>query len=302
MTRLLLFILMVYLPAFTGAAPTFGQFVTYSVKKTPAPIYPEAVPICEPDELRKVPLPNTTIDNISFDKNLCRVTLTVTHPPATDRVKVWVALPIKNWNGRLLGQGGVDFTGGLEFFTIIPAATGYVTVATDGGHPAGDSGAFAMTSKGRVDWQSLRDFSYLAVHDVTVIAKALTQAFYGKPARYSYFCGLSNGGRQAIQSAHRYPEDYNGIISAAPAIEYGRVILTHLWPQVVMLDTNHTVSPEILKAVTVAVIEACDANDGAVDGIIDDPIRCDWDPQTLVGKDIGGSTISEADADIIRKI
>jgi pimeloyl-ACP methyl ester carboxylesterase len=288
---------------FCLAVPSaFGHFVTYSVKKAPAPIYTEALPVCAPDDLRKISLPNTTIDNVTADKNLCRVTLTVTHPPATDRVKVWVALPMKNWNGRLLGQGGVSFAGGVEFFTVIPAASGFVTVATDGGHDASVNGAFAMTPDGRVDWQSLRDFSYLAVHDMTVIAKALTEAFYGKPARYSYFCGLSNGGRQAIQATQRYPEDYDGILSAAPAIEYGRVILTHFWPQVVMLDAKHTVSPAKLKAVTAAAIEACDANDGAVDGIIDDPIRCDWDPKALVGKAIGGSTFTEADADIIRRI
>jgi feruloyl esterase len=302
MTRVLLLVSMVYLALFRCAAPTFGQFVTYSVKNAPEPIYAEALPVCAPDDLRKVSLPNTTIDSVTVDKNLCKVTLTVTHPPATDRVKIWVALPMKNWNGRLLGQGGIGFTGGLEFFTVIPAATGFVTVATDGGPPPGDSASFAMTPDGRVDWQSLRDFSYLAVHEMTVIAKALTQAFYGKRARYSYFCGLSNGGRQAIQAAQRYPEDYNGIISAAPAIEYGRVILTHLWPQVVMLDAKHTVSPAKLKAVTAAAIEACDADDGAVDGIIDDPIRCDWDPKAFVGKAVGVSTFTEADADIIRKI
>lgn len=302
MTRLLLFVTMVSLTFVNCATSALGQFVTYSVKETPAPLYAGAPPVCTPDDLLKFSLPNTTIDSVAADKNICKVTLTVTHPPATDRVKVWVALPMKNWNGRLLGQGGIGYTGGLEFLTIIPAANGFVTVATDGGHPPGDSAAFAMTADGRVDWQSLRNFSYLAVHDMTVIAKALTEAFYGKPARYSYFCGLSNGGRQAIQAAQRYPEDYDGIVSAAPAIQYGRVILTHLWPQVVMLDANHTVSPAKLKAVTAAVIAACDANDGAVDGIIDDPLRCDWDPKALVGKTVGGDTFTEADAKVIRKI
>lgn len=292
----------VYLAAITCATSALGQFVTYSLEKAPAPIYADALPVCDPDDLRKVSLPNTTIDNITADGNICRVTLTVTHPPANDQVKVWVALPMKNWNGRLIGQGGMGYTGGLEFMTLFPAAAGFVAVATDGGHPPGDSAAFAMTGERRIDWQSLRNFSHLAVHDMTVIAKALSQAFYGNPARYSYFCGLSNGGRQAIQVAQRYPEDYDGIISAAPAIQYGRVILTHLWPQVVMLDAGHTVSPAKLEAVTAAAIEACDSHDGAVDGIIDDPLRCDWDPKALIGKVIGGSNFSEADADVIRKI
>jgi pimeloyl-ACP methyl ester carboxylesterase len=301
MPRLLLSVGLVYLAA-AAASPAAGQFVTFSIAKPPAPIYTEALSVCAPEDLRKVSLPNTTIDNVTADENVCRVTLTVTHPPAKDQVKVWVALPMKNWNGRLLGQGGMGFAGGVEFFTIIAAGGGFVTVATDGGHDASVSGAFAMTADGRVDWQSLRNFSHLAVHEMTVIAKALTEAFYGKPARYAYFCGLSNGGRQAIQAAQRYPEDYDGVISAAPAIQYGQVILTHLWPQVVMLDAKHTVSPDKLQAVTAAVIEACDGDDGAVDGVIDDPIRCDWDSKELVGKEVGDSKFTEADADVIRRI
>ena len=116
MTRLLLFVTMVYLTFVSCATSAFGQFVTYSVKEAPAPLYADALPVCTPDDLRKISLPNTTIDSVTADKNVCKVTLTVTHPPATDRVKVWVALPMKNWNGRLLGQGGMGFTGGLEFF------------------------------------------------------------------------------------------------------------------------------------------------------------------------------------------
>ena len=131
MMRSLLLVLMICLAVFACAPTAFGQYVTYSVKAAPAPIYTEGLPVCAPDDLRKVSLPNTTIDSVTADRNLCKVTLTVTHPPAKDRVKVWVALPMKNWNGRLLGQGGMGFVGGLEFFTIIPAATGFVTVATD---------------------------------------------------------------------------------------------------------------------------------------------------------------------------
>ena len=89
-----------HLAAVTCAASATGQFVTYSLEKPPAPIYTNALPVCAPDDLRKVALPNTTIDNVTADKNVCKVTLTVTHPPATDRVKVWVALPTKNWNGN----------------------------------------------------------------------------------------------------------------------------------------------------------------------------------------------------------
>src|SRR5262245_49689720 len=66
------------------------------------PIYPDAAPVCSPEELKKVVIPNTTIESVAVDERdgAVRVTAIVTHPPASDRVKVWVALPVKNWNGR----------------------------------------------------------------------------------------------------------------------------------------------------------------------------------------------------------
>src|SRR5690349_8593974 len=78
------------------------------------PIYPDAAPVCSPEELKKVVIPNTTIESVTVDERdgAVRVTAIVTHPPASDRVKVWVALPVKNWNGRFRGNGGGGFTTG----------------------------------------------------------------------------------------------------------------------------------------------------------------------------------------------
>src|SRR5439155_22196769 len=75
------------------------------------PIYPDATPVCSPEELKKVVIPNTTIESVTVDERdgAVRVTAIVTHPPASDRVKVWIALPVKNWNGRFSGHGGGGF-------------------------------------------------------------------------------------------------------------------------------------------------------------------------------------------------
>ncbi|MGQ0634044.1 MAG: tannase/feruloyl esterase family alpha/beta hydrolase [Planctomycetaceae bacterium] len=269
----------------------------------PEAVYSEAAPICAPEDLRKVSLPNTTIDDVTIDSELevCRVTATVTHPPASNKVTIWIALPLKNWNGRFIGTGGGGYMGGLMGALAIPAREGFAAGATDAGH-AGGHPRFVLTPEGRLDWQSIRDFAYLGTHDMTVVGKALVQTFYGKPARYAYFVGNSGGGRQAMEEAQRFPEDYDGIYAGCPAVYWARFIVGDLWPQVVMLEAKNWVSKEKLRALNAALMEACDADDGVRDGSIDDPLSCTWDPKVLVGQAVGDSVFTETDADCVRKM
>ena len=266
-------------------------------------IYADAAPVCSLEELKKVVIPNTTIESVAVDERdgAVRVTAIVTHPPANDRVKVWVALPVKNWNGRFRGNGGGGFLTGNPDSLRGAVAQGFAAAATDGGHEGG-SGSFALHSSGRLNWQEICDFAYLGIHEMTVVGKALTQAFYGKPPRYSYFVGSSTGGRQGLMEAQRYPADYDGIYSGCPAINWASMVPSTLWPQVVMHDAKRLVAKEKLEAVTAAAIAACDRDDGVSDGVIDDPSRCTWDPQAFVGTPVGDSTFTEEDANIVRKI
>jgi feruloyl esterase len=279
-----------------GATPDAG----------PRPLYPDATPVRACESLTSVTLPNTTIESAASDATgsspLCRVTALVTHPPAGDRVKVWVALPVKNWNGRLQGMGGGGMSGGSELSTRGPASAGYVGAATDTGHEGG-SGSFALDASGRHNWMLIRDNAYLGIHDMTVTAKALTEAFYGKPARYSYFNGCSTGGRQGLSEAQRYPADYDGILSGAPAINFPKLHIEQLWGPLVMLESKHVVAMCKFAAATDAAVAACDGLDGVNDGVLEDPTRCTYDPKALVGTTTGDcGEFSEADADIIRKI
>src|SRR5438128_4981609 len=98
------------------------------------------------------------------------------------------------------------------------------------------------------------------------VGKALTQAFYGKAPRYSYFVGGSTGGRQGLMEAQRYPNDYDGIVSACPAINWHRFLPADLWPQVVMVAAKNFVPKSKLDAATAAAVAACDALDGVTDG------------------------------------
>jgi hypothetical protein len=278
-----------------------------SARGTPSPVFPkpvfaEAAPVCDCESLKKVSIPNTTIESAALDPGdgSCRVTAVVTHPPAKDRVKIWIALPVKNWNGRFRGNGGGGFLGGNPNSLSGPARQGFATGATDTGHEGG-SGSYALNANGRLNWQEIRDNAYLGIHEMTVVGKALTKAFYGKDPRYSYFVGNSTGGRQGLSEAQRFPDDYDGILSGCPAINWHKFVPAALWPQAVMNDAKNFVSKAKLDAATAAAIQACDATDGVRDGVIDDPIACAYDPRALIGTMVGDSLFTEADAEVIRK-
>jgi feruloyl esterase len=266
------------------------------------PIFPDNTPACPCESLTNIALPNATIDSaVSNSDGSCRVTATVTHPPTGDRVKVFIALPTKNWNGRFEGTGGGGFSGGGSFALGGPLRQGFAAGATDTGHEGG-SGSFGLDTNGRLNWQAIVDNAYLGIHEMTAVGKALTKSYYGKAPRYSYFTGFSTGGRQGLMEAQRYPEDYDGIVSGCPAINFPKMVPGTLWPQVVMQSRSNFVSPAKLRAATAAAIKSCDANDGVTDGLIEDPSRCAYDPKALIGTQIDGDTFTEADADVLRKI
>jgi feruloyl esterase len=286
---------LVALPA-AGARAQLGEI-------PPHPVFANNAPVISHEELTRVALPNTTIDSVELnaEDGSCRLTATVTHPPAGCRVKVYIAMPTKGWNGRFLGTGGAGYAGGHPRALSMPLRLGYATAATDTGHE-GRGGSFALGSNGRLDWHAVQDNAYLGIHEMTLVGKALTQAFYGKAPRYSYFLGHSSGGRQGLMEAQRYPEDYDGIISKCPAINWHRFIPSDLWPQVVMVAAGNFVPKAKLDVATAAAVASCDALDGVTDGVIGQPSRCSYDPNELVGTKVGDSTFTEADADVIRKI
>jgi feruloyl esterase len=252
-----------------------------------------------------VVLPNTTIESAALDPadpGICRVTAIATHPPMGDKVTIWIGIPASNWNGRFLGIGGGGFSGGSAQGVNQPVALGYASGSTDTGHPGG-SGSFALDANGRLNWQSIRDNAHVGIHDMTVTGKALTQMMYGVAPRYSYFNGCSTGGRQGLMEAQRYPQDYDGIVSGAPAINWPKLLMQEIWGTVQEMAAGNAVPPCKLAAATAAAIAACDAIDGVKDGVIEDPDRCHYDPKQLVGTSAGDcGAFTQADADIIRKL
>lgn len=243
----------------------------------------------------------------------CDITVTLSHHGAGDRVNVKVSLPANehDWNRRLQGTGGSaylagDFTGpGL----VAAVKSGYVGAATDAGigQSVLDVSGWALTADGTVNTPLLTNFASRSVHDLAVVAKAVAKKFYGSSVRYSYWNGCSTGGRQGYVEAQQYPRDFDGILAAAPAVNWDRFAVATLWSQAVFNEEQVAPSDCELAAFNTAAIAACDTLDGVADGIIDDPQNCAWDPNELVGSttvDCDGATvtITQAVADAVRKV
>ena len=148
----------------------------------PRPAVADGAPVIPHEDLAKVALPNTTIDSVELNAadGSCRVRATVTHPPTGCRVKVFVALPTKGWNGRFQGTGGGGYVGGNPNGLSGPLRSGYATAATDTGHEGG-SGSFALGADGRLDWHAVQDNAYLGIHQMTVVARRWRRRSTARP-------------------------------------------------------------------------------------------------------------------------
>src|SRR5260370_41654998 len=121
---------------------------------------------------------------------------------------------------------------------------------------------------------------------MTVKAKAVVQAFYGDAPERSYCASCSNGGRQALMEAQRFPADYDGIIAGAPASDWVRLLTAAVWNmQATNIDPASYIPASKIPAIATAVRAACDELDGGKDGILLDPRDCHFDPAVLLCKE-----------------
>lgn len=185
-------------------------------------------------------------------------------------------LPIE-WNGKFFMGGGGGFVGSVESQAAGEVNSGYAVGGTDTGHQG--SGIEARWALGHED--RLINYGYLAVHRTTETVKALITAYYGRAPERSYFMGCSNGGRQALMEAQRYPEDFDGIVAGAPAYDFTDIGISFvrneraLFPDPAKL-TVPVLAPSVLQMVETKVLAACDAKDGVTDGVLGDPRACDF--------------------------
>jgi hypothetical protein len=176
------------------------------------------------------------------------------------------------WNGRTQGLGGAGCTGNL---IVTPAVdTGYVGSGTDLGHSGGDCTP-GVNPDGTYNFQFIEDFIRNAIKQQVLWSKFITRVYYGEPALYNYWNGCSTGGRQGYLLAQELPFELDGILADAPAMYWTRFQTAQMWGQIAMLDlVGGPISNAKLDQARASAIAACDANDGVVDGIIDDPRTC----------------------------
>jgi feruloyl esterase len=227
----------------------------------------------------------------------CRVAATLT-PSSDSDIKIEVWLPAQGWNGKLLAVGNGAWQGSIPYAALADGLRrGYATSATDTGH-VGGSASFGMGHPEKVT-----DFAYRAVHEMTVTAKAIVTAFYGRAAQRSYWNGCSAGGRQAMKAAQMFPADYDGIIAGAPGLDWtGRSAQAVRIAQASQ-QPEARLTPATLQTLHSAVVAACDAIDGVKDGLIENPVACTFDPRALACTGAGGpACLTPAQVDTARLI
>ena len=205
----------------------------------------------------------------------CRV-IGVIAPSIT--FEVW--LPTREaWNGKFQGFGNHGFAGDIDYSDLGPELVkGYAVASTDTGHAGPDPLPWMQ------NLQQIIDYGYRGVHEMTVKSKAVVKAFYGKAPKYSYFNGCSTGGKEGLMEAQRYPDDYDGIVSGHPNFDQIGNRAQYVWNGQATFGANPPapLAGAKLALINTVVTAACDARDGVVDGVIDDPRSCPWQPSSLL--------------------
>ncbi len=226
-----------------------------------------------------IPPYGSTVDVLAF----CRVT-GVLRPSIDSYIQFEVWLPASGWNEKYLGVGNGGFAGSIDYRALAGnLKRGYATAATDTGHEAdAEDASWAYRHPEKVI-----DFGYRALHDTTADAKLLIQSFYSQAPRHSYFDSCSDGGREALMEAQRFPEDFDGILAGAPANAWSHMLASGIdVTRSIMGNPEGYVSGTKLPAITAAVMAACDAQDGIKDGILNDPAHCHFDASVLLCKSV----------------
>jgi Tannase and feruloyl esterase len=211
----------------------------------------------------------------------CRVT-GILRPTADSEIRFEVWMPEKDWNQRFLGVGNGGFAGSIGYQGLAGnLRRGFATAGSDAGHQAdGEDASWAFQHP-----EKIKDFGWRAVHLTALRAKDVVNAYYGKQAEKAYFDSCSDGGREALMEAQRFPDDYDGILAGAPANAWSHMVTSGLdVAQVTNGNPRAYISSLKLPAIQRASLAACDEADGVKDGFINDPAKCHFNPEVLLCK------------------
>ncbi|MDL9997713.1 tannase/feruloyl esterase family alpha/beta hydrolase [Variovorax sp. J22P240] len=226
--------------------------------------------------------PPAVIGGASVAVQFCRVQ-GIARPSSDSEIKfeVWLPPSAGDWNRRMKVNGTGGYAGSIPYARLAQdVADGIVSAGSNMGHDGGESATWTLNRPEKV-----KDWGLRAHYSVATAAKALSNAFYAEPVKYSYFEGCSNGGRQALMMAQNYPELFDGIVAGAPSNFYPDLLMWLLWTGKNLTPSAPFGPPSVStakrQAVTQRVLQACDALDGAADGQITNPRACRFDIDNL---------------------
>lgn len=250
-----------------------------------------------PPSLFDVLAPIHPTASLDVEEPFCRVVATI---EKEIRFELW--LP-DTWNGKYTQVGNGGYMGAINYPTMGGAlAEGYATASTDLGHQ--NKNGFDDT-----DWmvghkQRIVDFAYRAHHLLSQVARQIIDAYYGNHPSYAYFVGCSSGGWQALTEIQKYPGDFNGVVAGAPANNFVRLSLrSTVTAQMSLEHPEGNLTRAQTKLVADAALKQCDAEDGVADGLMSDPLHCDFDPAKLQCKaESSDSCLTAAQVERVRAL
>ncbi|HUO22600.1 MAG TPA: tannase/feruloyl esterase family alpha/beta hydrolase [Caulobacteraceae bacterium] len=207
----------------------------------------------------------------------CRITATL-KPSADSDIRIEVWLPRDSWNGKFLGVASFGWGGSIQYPNLLSGLEeGYAVANTDTGHQEGN-GKFALGHP-----EKLIDYAYRADHQLTLKAKALIKAYYGKAPSKSYWVGCSLGGLEALIEAKRYPTDYDGIVAGAPPNPIVNFNASQLWPNwLITQEPDRLMPKEKYQMIHAAMVKACGTAIGQQFNYVDQPDKCTLEPGALM--------------------
>lgn len=231
--------------------------------------------------------PFAAAGSLRISAPICRVRAYST-PVEDSHITFEIWLPERSaWNGKFEAVGNGGFIGQINYNEMNAGLKrSFAVAATDTGHTGADESWALGHPEKVIDW------SYRAVHVMTVASKQIVKTYYGTPAKLAYWDGCSTGGKQGLTEAQKYPDDYDGILAGAPANYITRLQAGSEYMSWVALKNGASgpeyIPPSKYKAIHQAALDACDALDGVKDGVIEDPTRCHFNPKVIECKGADG--------------
>jgi len=211
-------------------------------------------------------------------------------------MEMW--MPLTGWNGHFRGTSPNGLGGVINYNAMsVGLSDGFAIASTDTGHQGGDTAWMQVPDK-------VTDFAGRAMHETTVVGKALTAAYYGSAPIYSYMIECGGGSAAALHEVQKYPADYNGVVVGGHAAHLTRQIFGQLWLWTAAHPDGVAVLPAAkLSVIHDAVLAKCDLLDGVKDGLLENPTRCTFDPKEIECRSGDGpNCLTTPQVEAVRKI